>query len=269
MIDAEVIVAIVMCVSMFWLGKLVERKEAYDTRSQDRSQDDSQDDSQACRSPEAQCLGDDVDAPNRKYCYWGAQKSTYGTCCTDPKSTDCKPPLTQSAACRGSDPPECGQGGEAVCGPDGTWACSERLDSLAVALLDAAIRAFPKQRWPLDAKKLVKMVHRVVAAKKAGPVSNGRISYRTGNVYVTHNKPGGSAYSPAFIRNALIHELAHAASRWDGNNHGPVWRARYIDLLRLATEELGWKVSPGCNACPRYKLCGSDCPKCEVECPTR
>jgi rubrerythrin len=79
--------------------------------------------------------------------------------------------------------------------------------------------------------------------------------------------------SHAVVVEIAAHEVAHAATAGndDESHHSDEWRACFRDLMRVATEDLGWPVALECSACPFYHICSpEDCPKCSwVPCHSR
>ena len=95
---------------------------------------------------------------------------------------------------------------------------------------------------------------------------------RTGGVQLTETRCVGIQldYDPsdvAFEMSAprlntrLLHEMAHAAS--PGGGHREYFAKANRWLVKVATEELGWRVALKCAACHRSGICKNDCPGCE------
>lgn len=63
------------------------------------------------------------------------------------------------------------------------------------------------------------------------------------------------------LNTRLLHEMAHVAS--PGGGHREYFAKANRWLVKVATEELGWRVALKCAACRRCGICRYDCPKCE------
>lgn len=105
---------------------------------------------------------------------------------------------------------------------------------------------------------------RAVAAYKgfrADPSMPGVMSFSRSTGILKVN-PDRVRDDPAHALSTLLHELAHSTpARHDEN-----WRDAFVYFLRLATEELGWRVALACPHCKHYGVCAaSDCPRCTFE----
>lgn len=63
------------------------------------------------------------------------------------------------------------------------------------------------------------------------------------------------------LNTRLLHEMAHVAAPMGGHREPFAKANRW--LVKVATEELGWRVALKCAACRRSGICRNDCPKCE------
>lgn len=91
-------------------------------------------------------------------------------------------------------------------------------------------------------------------------VRRGKFDRHSGTLHICTTRPNGTTLPTNIVRGVLVHEVAHAALA-DGR-HTPEWRALFIELLNVATADLGWDVALECSACAFYGMCGSECPKC-------
>ena len=143
---------------------------------------------------------------------------------------------------------------------------SDSPGHLAAELLDAALCRHPHDPRVRLARRSIRRVH--ADSEPADMVNRARMTVRrgkfdrcTGDLHVSVVNSAGSPLPPAVVRNAVVHEVAHAGMP-DGR-HSEQWRDMYVALLRVATEDLGWSVALECSACRFYRVCGArDCPRC-------
>lgn len=91
-------------------------------------------------------------------------------------------------------------------------------------------------------------------------VRRGKFDRQSGTLHICTRRPNGLPLPPNIVRGVVVHEVAHAALA-DGR-HTPEWRDMFVQLLNVATQDLGWDVALECSACAFYGLCGTECPKC-------
>lgn len=101
-----------------------------------------------------------------------------------------------------------------------------------------------------------------------GSWKNGKFKHSTGVLYVAPRDVTGALRTESSLLKTVVHELAHATRFKQPLEaaHSPAWKQTWLWFLKLATEELGWRVDIKCAECSFYGLCASDaraqCPKC-------
>jgi len=107
----------------------------------------------------------------------------------------------------------------------------------------------------------------MVSTKNAGATFNRATGCLIINPYYeTNKKQQGRSTQGGFdskqrLLTRLLHELAHS---WSGPHDAAFYDAQRW-YLRVATEDLGWKVETTCRVCCHYKDnndCSTACPKC-------
>lgn len=89
----------------------------------------------------------------------------------------------------------------------------------------------------------------------------GWFDRKQGILYIATHAPNGKPLPDAVISGVLVHEVAHACL--DSGAHSAEWKNVYVDLLNIATHQLGWAITLECSSCPMYGLChASECPLC-------
>lgn len=144
------------------------------------------------------------------------------------------------------------------------------LHCMAHDLLHAA-----RQRYPDDPR----LDRGLSAVTWVGTLEDGLINYQrntvrrgkfdrhNGHLRIAREGHKGKPLPLSVVHGILVHEVAHACLE-DGK-HSPEWSRLYAQLLRVATEDLGWDVQLECSTCKFYGVCSAqDCPLCSQKaCP--
>lgn len=132
-------------------------------------------------------------------------------------------------------------------------------------LLDAALRKHPhdprfqKARAAINAVMIDSPDDMVNYDRKT--VRRGRFDRQQGMLYIGVVRHTGKPLPDDLIKGILVHEAAHAAL--DTGKHSSEWQDVYLALLRVATQDLGWKILLECSSCKFYGVCSpTQCPLC-------
>ena len=137
------------------------------------------------------------------------------------------------------------------------------------SLLSAALARHPTTRELQGARRAITAVRAFPPEELVDPnrktVRRGKFSRGDGVLYLATQRPDGTPLPPEVVAGVLVHEVAHAAT---AGSHSAEWRDMYLALLRVATEDLGWKVALECSSCKFYGVCHEyQCPRCAwVQC---
>lgn len=117
----------------------------------------------------------------------------------------------------------------------------------------------------LDKLSHVELLDADESAPKEGTWKNGKFKHSTGVLYVAPRDQYGTLRTHSSLMKTIVHELAHATRHKEPGetSHSPQWKQTWLWFLKIATQELGWKVDIKCAECTFYGLCDkSRCPKC-------
>ena len=97
--------------------------------------------------------------------------------------------------------------------------------------------------------------------------TSGMLDHNTGTVKIAVRDGAGNLRDEASLNKSIVHEIAHATRfKYLGEtSHSTEWKDAWKTFLKIATEELGWKVEAPCSSKSFYGLNKDDCPKCEWE----
>ena len=92
-------------------------------------------------------------------------------------------------------------------------------------------------------------------------------------MWVASRDGSGNMRDERSLNKSITHELAHGTrNKYFGEtSHSEDWKKAWKRFLKIATEELGWKVEAPCSSKQFYGLTEEDCPKCvweDRECDT-
>jgi hypothetical protein len=103
--------------------------------------------------------------------------------------------------------------------------------------------------------------------------TSGMFDHSNGVLYVAARDGTGSPRDEPSLNKSICHELAHGTRfKYPGEtSHSGDWKSAWKKFLKIATEELGWRVEAPCSSMKFYDLQKSDCPNCvwdSEECAT-
>lgn len=147
-------------------------------------------------------------------------------------------------------------------------------DEQTLRFLESQVRAFIrhlKENYPesdLTRNLLAKFSGVQLLPFKKGSTSNtytsGMFDHSTGTLRVAARDGAGTLRDEASLNKSICHELAHGTRfKYPGEtSHSGDWKAAWKTFLKIATQELQWKVELPCSSIKFYGLKREDCPDC-------
>ncbi|AGE50905.1 hypothetical protein PBCVCVB1_598L [Paramecium bursaria Chlorella virus CVB-1] len=101
----------------------------------------------------------------------------------------------------------------------------------------------------------------------ANSYTSGMFDHSTGTLKVAARDGGGSLRDETSLNRSVVHELAHGTRfKYPGEtSHSGDWKSAWKTFLKIATEELLWKVELPCSSIKFYGLQKEDCPNCVLD----
>lgn len=102
---------------------------------------------------------------------------------------------------------------------------------------------------------------------KSGTYTSGMFDHSNGVLYIAPRDARGTLRDESSLNKSICHELGHGTRfKYPGEtSHSDEWKNAWKRFLKIATEELGWKVEANCSSNSFYGLERKDCPKCDWE----
>ena len=99
---------------------------------------------------------------------------------------------------------------------------------------------------------------------KSNTYTSGMFDHSTGILKVAARDGGGTLRDNSSLNKSICHELAHGTRfKYPGEtSHSGDWKKAWKQFLKVATEELHWRVEAPCSSMKFYDLQKSDCPNC-------
>lgn len=93
---------------------------------------------------------------------------------------------------------------------------------------------------------------------------SGLFDHATGVLKIAPRDSAGNIRDEQSLNKSIVHELAHATRfKYIGEtSHSNDWKTAWKKFLKIATEDLGWKVESNCSSQKFYGLTPGDCPNC-------
>ncbi|AGE56377.1 hypothetical protein PBCVNEJV1_645L [Paramecium bursaria Chlorella virus NE-JV-1] len=94
--------------------------------------------------------------------------------------------------------------------------------------------------------------------------TSGMFDHSSGTLKIAARDGGGIMRDEASLNKSIVHELAHGTRfKYPGEtSHSSDWKTAWKKFLKIATEELYWKVEFPCSSVKFYGLQKDDCPFC-------
>ena len=109
--------------------------------------------------------------------------------------------------------------------------------------------------------------------RRDGSYNSGMFDHSTGILYISPRDGNGNVRSQESLNRSIVHELGHGTRhKYPGEkSHSIDWESAWKFFLKIATNELGWRVEAPCSSMVFYGLTYDDCQNCVWEtsyCPT-
>jgi hypothetical protein len=95
--------------------------------------------------------------------------------------------------------------------------------------------------------------------------TSGLFDHSAGIIRIAARDGAGNVRDELSLNKSVVHELAHGTRfKYIGEtSHSNEWKDAWKKFLKIATEELGWKVEAPCSSKVFYGLTEADCPNCK------